>query len=147
MLFCKSYKKIFCYIEKLFFIFQLLARLVVANVFFNSGLVKISNWENTLKLFEYEYKVPFLPYELSALSGTFFELTCPVLLVMGLATRIAALPLIAMTLVIQFTYIHNYEHFYWFILLGIIACKGSGCLSIDYLITRFCFNKKCTTNN
>ena len=56
-------------------------------VFFNSGLVKISSWDSTLYLFEYEYQVPILPWELAAYMGTAAELILPVFLALGLLSR------------------------------------------------------------
>ncbi len=44
----------------------LFCRLWVAWVFFNSGLTKIATWDSTLYLFELEYQVPLLPWELAA---------------------------------------------------------------------------------
>ena len=41
-------------------------RLYVADVFFRSGLLKVSNWSGTLYLFENEYHVPLLPPEAAA---------------------------------------------------------------------------------
>lgn len=108
----------------------------MANVFFLSGLTKISNWDATLFLFKSEYMVPILPPEIAAYVSTFNELCLPVLLVLGLATRFATLPMLAMTLVIQFTYEMNMEHLYWgFLLLTILFC-GPGKISIDYWIKR-----------
>ena len=81
---------------------QLALRLWIARVFFNSGLTKIQDWDTTVLLFQEEYKVPLLPPDLAALLGTAFELGMPILLVAGLMTRVAALPLLGMSLVIQF---------------------------------------------
>ncbi|HKJ51095.1 MAG TPA: DoxX family protein [Gammaproteobacteria bacterium] len=62
----------------------------VAWVFLNSGWWKLTNWETNLTLFEYEYQVPLLPYEMAAYLATFGELVFPVFLVFGLGTRYAA---------------------------------------------------------
>jgi putative oxidoreductase len=112
----------------------LLARLVIAKVFFLSGLTKVSDFSNAVYLFENEYKVPFIPPLFAAVSGTFFEIICPILLVLGFATRLACLPLIVMTAVIHFTYDQNVEHLYWFIVLFIIFTNGAGKISLDNLI-------------
>ncbi len=121
-------------------VFDLAVRLWIARVFFSSGRVKIADWESTLSLFESEYQVPVLPPELAAVLGTAFELTMPVLLVIGLASRLAALPLVGMACIIQFVlgasnpdYDHV-EHFYWLFLLAMIVIRGPGVLSIDHLI-------------
>ncbi|WP_417518953.1 FAD-dependent oxidoreductase [Minwuia sp.] len=108
-------------------------RLWIAQIFFSAGLAKLTSFENTVLLFEYEYMVPLLPPDWAALLATFFELVCPVLLAVGLFTRLATLPLIAMTLVIQFTYLDHADHFYWILLLGMLALGGPGPISLDRL--------------
>ena len=117
-------------------------RLWIAKVFFSSGLTKIADWGSTVFLFQFEYQVPILPAAWTAGLATTFELVMPVLLVIGLATRSAALPLLAMTLVIQLVlgatnpaYDHI-THYYWMILLITIIVRGPGPLSVDHLIVR-----------
>jgi len=113
-----------------------LLRVWIALVFFKSGLTKIEDFETTIMLFEEEYQVPMLSPYFAALSATFFELVMPVALVLGLATRFAAIPLLIMTVVIQFTYMDHVQHYYWgIVLLGLIL-HGGGKLSADYLIER-----------
>jgi putative oxidoreductase len=68
-------------------------RLYLARVFFLSGLSKISDWETTRYLFAYEYHVPLLPPQVAAVLGTTGELALPVLLILGLFTRLSALGL------------------------------------------------------
>ncbi|MGO4758818.1 DoxX family protein [Streptomyces sp. 2MCAF27] len=122
---------------------QLAIRLWIARVFFLSGLTKIADWNATLFLFQEEYKVPLLPVPVAALLGTTFELGMPVLLVAGLLTRCAALPLLGMSLVIQFVlgastpYYDNTEHFYWMFLLLMIVIRGPGPISLDHLLSRW----------
>ncbi|MBM3513351.1 MAG: DoxX family protein [Alphaproteobacteria bacterium] len=93
-------------------------------------------------LFAEEYKVPLLPPEFAAVLGTFNELVMPILLFVGLAARLAALPLIGMTLVIQFVLgaadpaFDKAEHFYWLILLATVVIRGPGILSIDHKIRK-----------
>ena len=118
-------------------LYQLFIRLWMAEIFWSSGLSKIASFETTIDLFHEEYKVPLLPPELAATLGTATELSMPVLLALGLGARFAALPLIAMTLVIQFTYLDKAEHLYWMMLLGHIALRGAGALSLDALVGRF----------
>lgn len=107
-------------------------RILIAMVFLRSGLVKISNMDSTILLFEYEYQVPFLSPVFAAYSSTFFELACSIALIAGLATRLACLPLIAMTLVIQFTILQHEMHFYWLAVLATIFTFGAGMISFDY---------------
>ena len=118
----------------------LIIRLWIARIFLLSGLVKISDFSNTIALFSDEYKVPFIPPMFAAVSATTFELLCPVLLIIGLASRLSVLPLLVMTAVIQFTYDQNIQHAYWAMLLVTILAFGPGKLSIDHLI-RNKFNK------
>ncbi|HEY0817858.1 MAG TPA: DoxX family membrane protein, partial [Rhizobacter sp.] len=72
---------------------QLGARFYVAQVFFMSGLTKIHDWETTLALFADEYQVPLLSPPVAAAMGTAGELVLPVLLLLGLGGRFAALGL------------------------------------------------------
>ena len=128
-------------------VFDLAVRLWIARVFFNSGRVKIADWNSTIYLFQDEYKVPVLPPEVAAAIGASFELAMPVFLVLGLGARFAALPLIGMTLVIQFMLgardpaYDNVEHFYWLFLLGMIVVRGSGTLSLDWLLRNKVFTR------
>jgi Predicted membrane protein len=121
---------------------QLAIRLWIARVFFLSGLTKLQDWNTTVLLFQEEYRVPLLPPDLAALMGTAFELGMPILLVVGLASRLAALPLLGMSLVIQFVLgaanpaYDSVEHVYWMFLLLAIVVHGPGALSLDHLIRR-----------
>lgn len=116
-------------------------RVFVASIFFQAGLTKIASWSATLALFEYEYEVPLLPPELAAWLGTGAELFFPVLLVIGLGTRFAALALFAFNAVAVLSYPGLTEaglkdHQYWGLLLLVIACYGPGKLSLDHFIRR-----------
>lgn len=113
-------------------------RIMMASVFFQSGMAKFSNMESAVYLFEFEYQLPFVSPVFAAYSATFVELTCSILLVVGLATRLAALAFIVMTLVIQFLVIQNPMHFYWLAVLATLFCYGPGLLSIDRLVKKFC---------
>jgi putative oxidoreductase len=117
---------------------QLMFRVAVAAVFFKSGLTKIASWELTLQLFQDEYAVPLLPVPVAATLAAATELSMPVLLVLGLGARLAALPLLGMTLVIQlFVYPENWaEHLMWASLLLFIVTRGAGALSLDRLVRR-----------
>jgi putative oxidoreductase len=113
-------------------------RVAVATVFWNSGMVKLANWDTTLALFADEYQVPLLPPELAAAMAASIELTTPVLLVLGLLTRVAALVLLGMTAVIEaFVYPQAWPtHIQWAAMLLILLCRGPGELSIDQLLRR-----------
>ena len=113
---------------------MVIMRIWMAKIFWYSGLTKISSWSNTLFLFQYEYKVPIIPFELAAYFATAVELTAPILLVLGLFTRLAALPMLAMTIVIQTTYLDFSEHYFWGITLLAIIFYGAGKISLDHLL-------------
>lgn len=117
---------------------QLLLRLGIAAVFFRSGMTKIANWDFTVALFTNEYQVPLLPPEVAAALATTAELTCPVLLVLGIGARFGALALLGMTFVIQvFVYPDSWpEHLLWASILLTILSRGAGVFSIDYLVSR-----------
>ena len=66
--------------EPLIPLLLLFTRLWVAWVFFKSGMVKYNSWDSTLYLFEYEYQVPLLPWQIAAYMGTAAELILPVFL-------------------------------------------------------------------
>ncbi len=111
-------------------------RLAVATVFWNSAMTKLANWNTAVELFVEEYKVPFLPPELAAYTAVSIELTMPVLLVLGLATRAAALVLLGMTAVIEvFVYPLAWPtHIQWAAMLLLLLCRGPGKLSLDHLV-------------
>jgi putative oxidoreductase len=79
-----------------------------------------------------------LPPELAAYLAVSVELTAPVLLVFGLATRLAALVLLSMTAVIQiFVYPQAWPtHIQWAAMLLVLLARGAGMLSVDWLIRR-----------
>jgi len=117
----------------------LIARFAVGLVFLNSGLTKVSGFaltESAIYLFQNEYKVPLLPPEVAAYLAASFELAMPWFLFVGLAARFAALPLLAMTLVIEiFVYPSAYvEHGLWATALLLIIARGAGVFSLDHLI-------------
>jgi putative oxidoreductase len=113
-------------------------RFAVATVFWNSAMTKLANWDTAIALFTDEYKVPLLPPEVAAYIAVTIELTTPVLLVLGLATRPAALVLLAMTTVIEvFVYPLAWPtHLQWAAMLLVLLCRGPGELSLDELIRR-----------
>ena len=119
-------------------ILQFLFRFSIASVFWNSGMVKIQSWLPTVALFANEYRVPLLPPELAATLATAVELTCPPLLVLGLATRLATLPMLGTTFVIQ-TFVYPdlwLTHLTWATILLFILTRGPGAISLDHLIAK-----------
>ena len=119
-------------------IHQLLFRLGVAGVFMRAGVTKVSSWDTTLALFRDEYRVPVFSPELVAALATTFELSCSTLLLLGLGTRLATLPLLGMIATIQlFVYPDAWpEHLIWASILLFLLARGPGVLSLDHLIAR-----------
>jgi putative oxidoreductase len=117
---------------------QLAMRIAVGSVFFKARLLKYRSWEVTLLLFRDEYHVPLLNAALAARIAMFNELTCSALLFLGLATRLATLPLLGMIAVIQtFVYPEAWtEHLLWASTLVFLLTRGAGALSLDYLVAR-----------
>lgn len=114
----------------------LAARVYVARVFWLSGLTKLRDWDITLALFTDEYHVPLLPPEVAAWMGTAGEIALPVLLVLGLGGRFAALGLFAVNGVAALSVPEMPEpalmlHVFWGALLAGIAVFGPGRWSVD----------------
>ena len=117
-------------------VLQLMFRFAIASVFLKAGLNKLASWELTVQLFADEYKVPVLPPDFAALMSTTLEIGCSILLILGLGTRLATLPLLGMIAVIQtFVYPNAYaEHLTWASILLFLLTRGGGPLSVDRAI-------------
>ena len=111
-------------------------RLAVATVFWNSAQSHLANWDTTLYLFETDYALPFLPPVPAAYMAVAIEVVTPILLVLGLLTRAAALVLLGMTTVIEvFVYPEAWPtHIQWAAMLFVLLARGPGKLSLDRLI-------------
>ncbi len=117
----------------------LLARLYVAYAFFVSGLTKIRDWNTTLALFTDEYKVPLLSPALAAVMGTTGELVLPVLLLLGLTSRFAALGLsvvnvVAVIALSEIAPAALQQHVLWGALLALVVIYGPGAWSANRAI-------------
>jgi putative oxidoreductase len=117
----------------------LVSRFAVADVFWRSGQTKVSGFsirEETFFLFREEYKVPLLPPDVAAYLSTIGEHVFPVLLFFGLASRLSALALFGMTMVIQLFVVPSGwpEHVLWLSLLLLIIARGPGSISLDQLV-------------
>ncbi len=123
-------------------LFDLGLRLMLAEVFFKSGLTKIKNWDSTLYLFSDVYQVPLLNPELAAYLGTGAELALPVLLVLGLFTRFAAAGLFILNGVAVISYYSELseaglnQHIYWGLLLLVLLLFSKNIYALDMLIQR-----------
>lgn len=114
----------------------LAARVFPAAVFWQSGRTKLDGWrlnENALYLFQEEYRLPLLDPVVAAHGAAIAEHLFPLLLVLGLATRVSALALLVMTAVIQvFVYPDAWPtHGTWAALLLLLAARGGGAWSLD----------------
>jgi putative oxidoreductase len=122
--------------------FALGSRIYVSWVFLKSGYLKVSDWESTVALFEYEYHVPLLPPTLAAILGTAGELVFPVLLILGLFGRMSALGLQAVNVLAVISYSHVLfqegfaaaigQHYLWGYILAVLALYGPGAWSADH---------------
>lgn len=118
----------------------LVARLGIAAVFFMSGRTKVEGFltltPGTFELFRTEYVLPLIPPHIAAYLATYAEHLFPLLLVLGLFTRGAALALLGMTLVIEiFVYPDAWPtHLSWAGLLLLLVARGGGAWSMDRLL-------------
>ncbi len=118
----------------------LAARVSMAAIFFLSARTKVEGFltvsDSAYTLFRDDYKVPLLPPEFAAHLATYAEHLFPILLVLGLFTRLSALALLGMTAVIQiFVYPDAWPtHLSWAALLLYLAGRGAGPLSVDHAI-------------
>lgn len=118
----------------------LVARFSIAAIFFMSGQTKVSGFltitPSTYELFRTEYALPLISPELAAHLSAYSEHVFPVLLVVGLFTRVSAMALLGMTFVIEvFVYPDAWPtHLSWAGLLLLIIARGAGKLSLDRLI-------------
>lgn len=116
---------------------DLSVRLLLANVFFKSGLTKIQNWDSTLYLFSDVYQVPLLPSDMAAYMAAGAELGLPMLLVLGLFGRFAAAGLFILNAVAAYSYYSDLseaglnQHLYWGILLAVLLVLSRGAWSAD----------------
>ena len=116
---------------------QVAIRISIGSIFLNAGLLKVRSWEFAVKLFQDEYKLPLIDPEIGARLAAFNELVWPIFLFVGLATRIATLPLLAMDLVIVYVYPDAWnEQLLWAGALGLLLIRGPGAISLDFLIEK-----------
>ena len=133
------------------------ARFSIAAVFWKSGQTKVQGFEidivggtftlgwprlsdSVVDLFRDEYRLPVIPPELAAIMAAVAEHLLPVLILLGLATRLSALGLLGMTMTIQFlVYPDAYPtHGTWAAVLLYLMVHGPGKLSLDHWIARRC---------
>jgi putative oxidoreductase len=120
----------------------LAVRIAAAQPFWASGRSKVEGWftfrPEVVDLFRDEYRLPLIPPEIAAPLATVAEHGLPLLLVLGLFSRGAALGLFVMTLVIQFLVYPDAfwpVHSLWFALLLVVLWRGGGAWSLDRMLT------------
>ena len=121
-------------------VLALAGRISIAAIFYLSGRTKVEGLltltDGTYELFRSEYKLPLIPPEIAAHAAAYAEHLFPLLLVLGLFTRLSALALLGMTLTIQlFVYPDAWPtHLSWAALLLYLIGRGGGALSVDRLM-------------
>ncbi len=123
--------------QKLIPFWDLVCRILMARIFFQSGLSKVDDWEATLFLFQKEYCVPCMP--VAAYVATGVELIAPILLILGFWSRLTAFSLFILSIVVHTTYPHFFEHYLWMLLCLSIVLRGPGKFSLD----RFFWKETC----
>lgn len=118
----------------------LVSRAGIAAVFWSSGRTKVEGLltvtDGAISLFRTEYRLPLVDPTLAAHAAAYAEHLFPLLLVLGLFTRFAALALLGMTLVIEiFVYPDAWPtHLSWAAPLLLLAARGGGRVSLDRLL-------------
>jgi len=131
-------EKMLCYFTPLLLLFT---RLWVASVFLKSGYLKITTWDSTLYLFEEEYIVPIIPWELAAYLGTAAEIVLPIFIILGLLTRPTAAALFVFNIVAVISYPvlwegGFYDHQLWGAMILMNVVWGAGAISADHLLKK-----------
>ena len=116
-------------------------RLYVAQVFILSGLTKTRDWSSTVALFTDEYHVPVLSPAVAAALGTAAELSMPVLLALGLGSRLAAGVLFIFNVVAVVSYAALpdtaiKDHILWGTMLLVLTVCGPGRIAVDAWLER-----------
>jgi putative oxidoreductase len=132
-------------------LFNLGLRLWVGWTFFTAGMARVTGWSGQDYLFSEVHPLPVLPPKIWAGITTATELVLPVLLALGLFTRVPALGLLIMSMVIQFVLgdatvgeslkgdpikISHAIHYSWMIAMGYVAIRGGSTLSLDRFLKR-----------
>ncbi|VXB39900.1 Putative oxidoreductase [Pseudomonas sp. 8BK] len=130
----------------------LLARITPGALFWQSGRTKVEGWqlkESTLYLFQEEYRLPLIDPALAAGLAAFAEHLLPILLLLGLGTRLAAAGLLGMTLVIQLLVYPDAwpTHGTWAVALLLLIGQGGGRLALDHGLQRLWRRRQCVSQN
>ena len=125
----------------------LLARLALAGIFWRSYMTKVveGTWltidETQYLIFANEFTGLPIPTDLAVPMTVYAEFAFPILLAVGLFSRMSATALAVMALVIQLFVFPTWAHFFgWDLtvlaLAAIIIVRGPGLISLDALLGR-----------
>ena len=127
------------------FLFPLMARFALAGVFWKSMMTKVVDGQlfNIQQFYFYQARedfsaVPLISPDTMAVMSVYMETILPILFVFGLATRLSALAILAMTAVIQiFVYPVAWDsHLLWALAALYLIKNGAGRLSVDHILKR-----------
>ncbi len=115
---------------------DLAVRIGLAQGFFISGVLKVSNWTTAVELATHVYPVTWMAPVTAAYLGAAIELIGSALFAVGLLTRYAAFSMLALTLVVQTSYNANDGQLFSAALFGWYVFRGAGPGSLDSLLHR-----------
>ena len=115
---------------------ELAIRLWIAKLFFVFGILQFTHWQPTLELASQENPIPFLAPAAAAFLSTGIYLICAALVAIGLMTRYAALPLLALSFITQLRYEPFDTQLFWIALSGWFVIHGAGAISLDNVLRR-----------
>lgn len=142
---CRGYNALSYGLDWLASIAMLANRIYLAKVFMWSGWLKITSWSTTVYMFANDFKTGPLSPEVAAYLGTTLEIVLPLLLLLGIGTRLSALALFIFNIVSVLSYpillSPEYvcalkDHIIWGILILIPVLYGPGFLSLDCLLQK-----------
>lgn len=119
---------------------NLIARVYVGLIFFQSGLSKVEDWQTTLSKFQTEWALPILSPGMSAWLATAGEMVLSIMLIIGFFTRFSACGLLIIVLIIEFVVFNgasaDRQYYYWMLIFGFLVGYGGDKLSIDAFLSR-----------
>lgn len=129
---------------------ELISRVVIGYVFIESGWGKFHSLDKVISYFE-SLQIPLAHWQAPFVAGT--EFIAGLLVLIGLYTRLASLPLIAIMLVAirtakweditDFSSLLGISEFLYIVILIWLATYGAKFLSVDYLIEKKCQKGTC----
>ncbi len=119
---------------------NLIARIYVGLIFFQSGLSKVEDWQTTLNKFQTEWALPVLSPGMSAWLATAAEMGLSIMLMIGFFTRFSASGLLIMVLIIEFVVFNgasaDRQYYYWMLIFAFFVGYGGDKLSTDAFLSR-----------